>query len=262
MFCPHILPASSRGKSPRYHRNRRQRDRRGIAWPLQPQSRRHRACLRSADLSARQSPLDKRRIRRHRDVDRRDPAAGAAAETGAQRRDGGRSRRDPSGENRQRKRAAPRLDGRRHPAQRSERNPHAQARDRTALLDARDVYQGADERIPHFRCRPGGHGQDLSGRRGGRVDVSGEEGRADRALASRRRSGRTAGLPARRHEREDRPLSAPALRRAARHAAGRHGAKFLEQGTIEVAPLAFMRGRTLSNAYVVLDEAQNCTTCR
>ena len=33
----------------------------------------------------------------------------------------------------------------------------------------------------------------------------------------------------------------------------------LEAGEIEVAPLAFMRGRTLSNAYVILDEAQNCT---
>lgn len=35
--------------------------------------------------------------------------------------------------------------------------------------------------------------------------------------------------------------------------------KFLESGVFEVAPLAFMRGRTLANAYVVLDEAQNCT---
>jgi phosphate starvation-inducible PhoH-like protein len=32
-----------------------------------------------------------------------------------------------------------------------------------------------------------------------------------------------------------------------------------EQGTIEVAPLAFMRGRTLNDAFVVLDEAQNST---
>jgi phosphate starvation-inducible protein PhoH and related proteins len=32
-----------------------------------------------------------------------------------------------------------------------------------------------------------------------------------------------------------------------------------ERGVIEVAPLAFMRGRTLSDAFIVLDEAQNCT---
>ena len=36
-------------------------------------------------------------------------------------------------------------------------------------------------------------------------------------------------------------------------------AKRLESGEIEVAPLAFMRGRTLANAFVILDEAQNTT---
>ncbi len=36
-------------------------------------------------------------------------------------------------------------------------------------------------------------------------------------------------------------------------------AKFVERGTIEVAPLAYMRGRTLADAYVILDEAQNAT---
>lgn len=36
--------------------------------------------------------------------------------------------------------------------------------------------------------------------------------------------------------------------------------KMMERGEIEIAPLAFMRGRTLSHAYVVLDEAQNTTS--
>jgi phosphate starvation-inducible PhoH-like protein len=36
-------------------------------------------------------------------------------------------------------------------------------------------------------------------------------------------------------------------------------AKYIERGTIEVAPLAYMRGRTLSDAYIILDEAQNVT---
>ena len=36
--------------------------------------------------------------------------------------------------------------------------------------------------------------------------------------------------------------------------------KMMEEKRIEIAPLAFMRGRTLSNAFVVLDEAQNATT--
>ena len=36
--------------------------------------------------------------------------------------------------------------------------------------------------------------------------------------------------------------------------------EMLEKGIIEIAPLAYMRGRTLENAYVILDEAQNTTT--
>lgn len=41
---------------------------------------------------------------------------------------------------------------------------------------------------------------------------------------------------------------------------GKEGAgQLLERGIIEIAPLAYMRGRTLSNAFVVLDEAQNTT---
>jgi phosphate starvation-inducible protein PhoH and related proteins len=35
--------------------------------------------------------------------------------------------------------------------------------------------------------------------------------------------------------------------------------RFLERGTIEIAPIAFMRGRTLNDAFVILDEAQNTT---
>lgn len=35
--------------------------------------------------------------------------------------------------------------------------------------------------------------------------------------------------------------------------------RYLEQGIIEIAPLAFMRGRTLENSFVILDEAQNAT---
>ena len=41
---------------------------------------------------------------------------------------------------------------------------------------------------------------------------------------------------------------------------GKQLAKLIEGKRIEIAPLAFMRGRTLSNAFVVLDEAQNATT--
>jgi phosphate starvation-inducible PhoH-like protein len=37
-------------------------------------------------------------------------------------------------------------------------------------------------------------------------------------------------------------------------------ARLMERGTIEVAPIAFMRGRTLNDSFIILDEAQNTTT--
>ncbi|MGV3592068.1 MAG: PhoH family protein, partial [Gammaproteobacteria bacterium] len=37
-------------------------------------------------------------------------------------------------------------------------------------------------------------------------------------------------------------------------------AKLIERNVIEIAPLAFMRGRTLNNAFIILDESQNTTT--
>lgn len=41
---------------------------------------------------------------------------------------------------------------------------------------------------------------------------------------------------------------------------GKQLASLIEEKRVEIAPLGFMRGRTLSNAYIVLDEAQNATT--
>ena len=41
-------------------------------------------------------------------------------------------------------------------------------------------------------------------------------------------------------------------------AEGTHEA-LMAEGVIEIAPIAYMRGRTLNNAYIVIDEAQNCT---
>jgi len=36
--------------------------------------------------------------------------------------------------------------------------------------------------------------------------------------------------------------------------------RYLERGTIEIAPIAFMRGRTLNDSFIILDEAQNTTS--
>ncbi|MGN6517018.1 MAG: PhoH family protein, partial [Rhizomicrobium sp.] len=43
---------------------------------------------------------------------------------------------------------------------------------------------------------------------------------------------------------------------------GDKATRMMETGVIEVAPLAFMRGRTLANSFVILDEAQNCTSAQ
>jgi phosphate starvation-inducible protein PhoH and related proteins len=40
---------------------------------------------------------------------------------------------------------------------------------------------------------------------------------------------------------------------------GRRLKQLLGEGAIEIAPIAYMRGRTLNNAFIVIDEAQNCT---
>ena len=40
---------------------------------------------------------------------------------------------------------------------------------------------------------------------------------------------------------------------------GKRVRQLMAEGAIEIAPVAYMRGRTLNNAFVVIDEAQNCT---
>ena len=56
------------------------------------------------------------------------------------------------------------------------------------------------------------------------------------------------------------PYLRPALRRAVRADGLRpRGQGVRDAGTLEIAPLAFMRGRTLNHAFVILDEAQNTT---
>jgi phosphate starvation-inducible PhoH-like protein len=40
---------------------------------------------------------------------------------------------------------------------------------------------------------------------------------------------------------------------------GRRVKQLMTEGAIEIAPIGFMRGRTLNNAFIVIDEAQNCT---
>ena len=88
-----------------------------------------------------------------------------------------------------------------------------------------------------------------------------EAGRVDRIVLSRPavEAGESLGfLPGDMHEK-----MAPFLRPLYDALNDRMGSKRLKQnladGAIEIAPIAYMRGRTLNNAFVVIDEAQNCT---
>ncbi|MSO72898.1 MAG: PhoH family protein [Rhodospirillaceae bacterium] len=88
-----------------------------------------------------------------------------------------------------------------------------------------------------------------------------DEGRIDRIVLSRPaiEAGEALGyLPGTMEEK-----MSPYLRPLYDALSDRLGSKRLRQymsdGTIEIAPIAYMRGRTLNNAFVVIDEAQNCT---
>jgi phosphate starvation-inducible PhoH-like protein len=88
-----------------------------------------------------------------------------------------------------------------------------------------------------------------------------EAGRVDRIMLSRPaiEAGETIGfLPGDMHEK-----MAPFLRPLYDALNDRMGSKRLKQaiadGSIEIAPIGYMRGRTLNNAFVVIDEVQNCT---
>ena len=118
-------------------------------------------------------------------------------------------------------------------------------------IDAKPLDRGAGARR---------HRQDLPGDFRRRRSARG--GHASRASCCRRpavEAGENLGfLPGDMREKLD-----PYLRPLWDALNDRLGAKRLRQnlddGTIEIAPVAFMRGRTLNNSFVLIDEAQNCT---
>ena len=88
-----------------------------------------------------------------------------------------------------------------------------------------------------------------------------ENGKVDKIILSRpaMEAGESLGfLPGDMHEK-----MAPYLRPLCDALGDRLGGKkvrqYMDDGTIEIAPVGLMRGRTLNNAYIVIDEAQNCT---
>lgn len=88
-----------------------------------------------------------------------------------------------------------------------------------------------------------------------------EGGHCDRIILSRpaMEAGESLGyLPGDMHEKMA-PYLRPLYDALGDRLGGKKVRQYIEEGTIEIAPVGFMRGRTLNNAFVVIDEAQNCT---
>ncbi len=88
-----------------------------------------------------------------------------------------------------------------------------------------------------------------------------EKGEIERIILSRpaMEAGESLGyLPGDMHEKMA-PYLRPLYDALGDRLGGKRVRTLLEDGTIEIAPIGFMRGRTLNNAFVVIDEAQNCT---
>ena len=88
-----------------------------------------------------------------------------------------------------------------------------------------------------------------------------DEGRIDRIVLSRPavEAGESLGyLPGDMHEKLA-PYLRPLYDALNERIGGKRVRQYIADGTIEIAPIAYMRGRTLNNAFVVIDEAQNCT---
>lgn len=88
-----------------------------------------------------------------------------------------------------------------------------------------------------------------------------EAGRVEKIVLSRpaMEAGESLGyLPGDMHEKMA-PYLRPLYDALGDRLGGKKVRQYMDEGTIEIAPVGFMRGRTLNNAFIVIDEAQNCT---
>jgi len=88
-----------------------------------------------------------------------------------------------------------------------------------------------------------------------------EKGKVEKIVLSRpaMEAGESLGyLPGDMHEKMA-PYLRPLYDALGDRLGGKKVRQYMDEGTIEIAPVGFMRGRTLNNAYIVIDEAQNCT---
>ena len=139
-------------------------------------------------------------------------------------------------------------------------DPHAQAPDHRANARAEHLSRLAQRNDLVFATGPAGTGKTYLAVAFAAAAL--ESGQCDRLILSRPavEAGERLGfLPGDMREKVD-PYLRPLYDALYDVLAPERVERGLATGAIEIAPLAFMRGRTLSNAMIILDEAQNCTS--
>ena len=141
------------------------------------------------------------------------------------------------------------------------RDPRGQEGGRAAQPQPARVPRADREARHGVRDRPRGHRQDLSGGGAGRERASSpSRSRASSWRGPRWRRGRSSASCPATCRRRSIPTCGRSTTRSTTCSTTRRSSRLLERNAIEVAPIAFMRGRTLNDAFVIIDEAQNTTT--
>ncbi len=131
---------------------------------------------------------------------------------------------------------------------------HPRARRPSARLSRAHPHARSD-----LRHRPGRHRQDLSCRRLRGRGAAGRSGAAAVLVRPAVEAGERLGfLPGDLTQKVD-PYLRPMYDALYEMMGFDRVARFIERNVIEVAPLAFMRGRSLNDSFIILDEAQNTT---
>ncbi|GJL85796.1 MAG: phosphate starvation protein PhoH [Micavibrio sp.] len=88
-----------------------------------------------------------------------------------------------------------------------------------------------------------------------------EQGKIERIILSRpaMEAGESLGFLPGDMEEKMAPYLRPLFDALGDRLGGKRVRQYMQDGTIEIAPVGFMRGRTLNNSFIVIDEAQNCT---
>jgi phosphate starvation-inducible protein PhoH and related proteins len=150
------------------------------------------------------------------------------------------------------------LDGARQPTQQSEQRSYTR-HVRPCSDNQRRMLESIDKRNLVVAVGPAGTGKTFLAI--AKAVEALEEGKASRIILSRPavEAGESLGFLPGALEDKLAPYLRPLYDALSDRLGGKRLKSLLAEGIIEIAPVAYMRGRTLNNAFIVIDEAQNCT---